>query len=190
MYRKLLYLARLLVVGIVISTITTIFGVSLVPFQVDPAKAATADPQSVSTDEDISIDITLTGSDSGVCELTFTITVDPSNGSLGGITDQGCSSATPNIDSAIVTYTPASDFNGGDSFEFQVDNGTETSAAIISITIDSVNDAPTISDIPDQTTPEDTSTGPIGFTVGDTETPAGSLAVSGTSSNQTLVPDA
>src|SRR5260370_40142027 len=34
-----------------------------------------------------------------------------------------------------------------------------------------------------------TAVGPINFTVGDVETPAGSLTVSGGSSNQTLVPD-
>jgi hypothetical protein len=155
MHRKLLYLARLLVVGIIISTLTSIFGVSLTPFQVDLVRAATADPQSVSTDEDTPIDITLTGSDSGVCELTFTITSNPSDGSLGAITNQDCVAGTPNTDSAIVTYTPASNFNGSDSFEFQVDNGTETSSATVSITINTVNDAPSFTKGDNQTVNED-----------------------------------
>ena len=49
--------------------------------------------------------------------------------------------------------------------------------------------APTISDIPDQSTAQATPKGPIGFTVGDAESPAGGLIVSGTSSNQALVPE-
>jgi hypothetical protein len=51
-------------------------------------------------------------------------------------------------------------------------------------------DLPTISDVADQSTNEDGTAGPIGFTVGDTETPATSLNVTGSSSNASLVPDA
>jgi hypothetical protein len=57
-------------------------------------------------------------------------------------------------------------------------------------TIAGANTAPTISDIADQSTNEDTSTGAIAFTVGDAETAPGSLTVSGSSSNTTLVPNA
>jgi hypothetical protein len=51
------------------------------------------------------------------------------------------------------------------------------------------NTPPTISNIPDTGTSFDTPAGPIAFTIGDTETPANSLTVSGTSANQTLVPN-
>src|SRR6185369_2151684 len=51
-----------------------------------------------------------------------------------------------------------------------------------------VNDPPTISNIADQSTAVGTAAGPIGFTVGDVETGAGSLILSGSSSNPTLVP--
>jgi hypothetical protein len=57
------------------------------------------------------------------------------------------------------------------------------------LTVNSVNDLPTISDISNQTIDEDTSTGAIAFTVGDVETPAGSLVMTGSSSNATLVPN-
>ncbi|MGB7923587.1 MAG: Calx-beta domain-containing protein [Pyrinomonadaceae bacterium] len=54
---------------------------------------------------------------------------------------------------------------------------------------DVANADPTISDIPNQTVSQDNSvTAP--FTVGDAETPAASLTLTGTSSDQTLVPDA
>jgi sulfur relay (sulfurtransferase) complex TusBCD TusD component (DsrE family) len=51
-----------------------------------------------------------------------------------------------------------------------------------------LNTAPTISGIPGQTIPQGGSTGSLNFTVGDVETPAGNLTVTGTSSNPTLVP--
>src|SRR4051794_40771078 len=50
--------------------------------------------------------------------------------------------------------------------------------------------APTISDVPDQTTNEDTATAVIPFTVGDDATPPAFLRVTASSSNQTLIPDA
>ncbi|HEY3324792.1 MAG TPA: autotransporter-associated beta strand repeat-containing protein [Planctomycetota bacterium] len=49
-------------------------------------------------------------------------------------------------------------------------------------------DPPTISTIADQTIPQDTSTGGLSFTIGDTETPATSLQVSGFAADSTLVP--
>ena len=54
----------------------------------------------------------------------------------------------------------------------------------------SVNTAPTISGIANRTITAGSSTGPLAFTVGDAQTPAGSLALSGSSSQTTLVPNA
>ena len=51
------------------------------------------------------------------------------------------------------------------------------------------NTAPTISDIADQTTPQDTAKGPIAFTVDDAETGGSGVVVSGSSSNTALVPN-
>jgi uncharacterized protein (DUF1800 family) len=51
------------------------------------------------------------------------------------------------------------------------------------------NTAPTIGDIPDQSTAADTATPPIGFAVGDSLSDPATLGVTGTSSNQTLVPN-
>ena len=57
------------------------------------------------------------------------------------------------------------------------------------LTVNAVNDNPTISDIANQSTNEDTATSAIAFTVGDVETAAASLTLSGASSNTTLVPN-
>ncbi len=52
------------------------------------------------------------------------------------------------------------------------------------------NTAPTITGIASQSTVQNTATGAITFTIGDAETPAASLTVSGSSSNVALVPNA
>jgi autotransporter-associated beta strand protein len=49
---------------------------------------------------------------------------------------------------------------------------------------------PTISDITDRDVPVNGSTGPIPFTIGDADSPAANLILSGHSSDQTIVPDA
>ncbi len=54
----------------------------------------------------------------------------------------------------------------------------------------SVNSFPTISSISNQVTAEDVATSPIGFVVGDLETPAAALQVSGLAANTNLVPTA
>ena len=74
---------------------------------------------------------------------------------------------------------PGSNTTGSGTFDYTPASFTVT-----------VNAPPTISDIPDQITDEDTPTGDIPFTVGDTETPASDLTVSGSSSNTRLVPNA
>jgi len=48
---------------------------------------------------------------------------------------------------------------------------------------------PTITDIPNQFTLEDTAVGPINFTIGDADTPLSQLAITATSSNPTLIPN-
>ncbi len=52
------------------------------------------------------------------------------------------------------------------------------------------NTAPTISDVADRAINEDATTGALAVTIGDTETAATSLTLSGSSSNNTLVPNA
>ena len=98
-----------------------------------PNHAPTASPQSVSAAEDTSAAITLTGSDTDAGDaltLTYAVTVAPEHGTLSG--------TAPNL-----TYTPALNYYGSDSFTFTVSDGAATSAAAtVSITVGAVNDAP------------------------------------------------
>ncbi|HIA79755.1 MAG TPA: hypothetical protein EYO07_06315, partial [Candidatus Marinimicrobia bacterium] len=70
-----------------------------------------ANDQSVTTDEDVSLEIGLTGSDAEGDPLTFTIVDAPSYGSLGDLSSTGDYTST-------VMYAPDEDFNGSDSFTF------------------------------------------------------------------------
>jgi hypothetical protein len=92
--------------------------------------APMAHAQSVSTSEDTANPITLTGSDVEGSSLTYNIVVAPAHGTLSGV--------APNV-----TYTPAANYHGPDSFTFSVNDGLINSApATVSITVTPVNDAP------------------------------------------------
>lgn len=58
------------------------------------------------------------------------------------------------------------------------------------VTINATNSAPSITPVSNQSINEDNTTGPLAFSVNDAETPVGSLIVTATSSNQTVLPDA
>ena len=83
------------------------------------------------------------GSDADGNNLTFAVVSGPSNGTLGSIGSVSCTGTAPKTCSADVTYTPALNYNGSDSFTFKVNDGTLDSAnATVSITVNAVNDAP------------------------------------------------
>ncbi len=90
-----------------------------------------ATAQNVNTNEDTAKTITLTGTDADGDNLTYTISTQPSHGTLSG--------TAPNV-----TYTPNANYFGNDSFSFKVKDGTvESTPATVSITVADINDAPT-----------------------------------------------
>lgn len=102
-----------------------------------------AHDQTVTTDEDTPVAITLTASDADGDALTFSVVDPPTHGGLSG--------AAPDL-----TYTPDADYNGSDSFTFKANDGTDDSnIATVTITVNSVNDPPVAHD-QDVTTDEDT----------------------------------
>jgi VCBS repeat-containing protein len=91
-------------------------------------------------EEDTAMDGTLNGTDVEGSVLTFTIVTQPTKGAITRF--------EPSI--GAFTYTPNPNANGADSFTFRVNDGEVDSAeATISITINPVNDAPTVSDSSD-----------------------------------------
>ena len=91
--------------------------------------------------------------------------------------------------SRSVTVTPAANRNGMATITVTVSDGQLSTPTSFQLTVNTVNDAPTITSMANQTTTSGTAVGPITFTVGDAETAAGSLMVNGSSSNPTLVPN-
>ena len=101
----------------------------------DVNDAPVAYDQSVTTPEDTALDITLTGSDQDGDTLTFAVIAQPMHGILTGV--------APNL-----TYTPAANYNGPDSFTFNAaDSQLVSNVATVSITVTPVNDAPILSPI-------------------------------------------
>ena len=89
-----------------------------------------ADSQSLNVDEDTATPLLLTGSVGNGGTLSFVITSGPSHGTLSG--------TAPNL-----TYTPAANYSGPDSFSFKAKYGAATSAeATVSITVSPLNDSP------------------------------------------------
>ena len=69
------------------------------------------------------------------------------------------------------------------------DEGGVSASSIFTVTVASPNVPPTITDVADLSTPENTTTAPIAITIGDDTTTPSQLVVTGTSSNTALVPD-
>ncbi len=66
-----------------------------------------ATPQTVTTAEDAPVAVTLAGTDPDGDALTYAVVTPPAHGTLSG--------AAPNL-----TYTPAANYHGPDSFTFTV----------------------------------------------------------------------
>jgi hypothetical protein len=97
----------------------------------------TVNSQSVITDEDTPYTGTVTGSDVDipVQTLTYAVTGGPSHGTLTSF----------DASTGAFTYAPAANYFGTDSFDFRANDGVADGAtSTVSITINSVNDVPTI----------------------------------------------
>ncbi|MBT7803894.1 tandem-95 repeat protein, partial [Candidatus Poribacteria bacterium] len=107
--------------------------------------APVATPAVATTLEDQATDILLSGTDADGDVVTVLLW----DGAAGVITDLSTDAGgTVSIgetteNSATATYTPPTDFNGADSFEFVVNDGSLDSAVeTVTITVDPVNDLP------------------------------------------------
>jgi len=96
---------------------------------------------SVSTDEDTAVAVTLVATDADGDPLTYAVVSGPTNGVLSG--------TAPNL-----TYAPNGDYNGSDSFTFVANDGkVDSNTATVAITINSISDAPVVNAGLDQTIP-------------------------------------
>nr|WP_246119382.1 DUF1566 domain-containing protein [Aliikangiella coralliicola] len=119
--------------------------VTAVPFTVtvvaEPNVAPVASSQSVSVNEDESIDITLQATDGNGDTLSYQLVDLPANGSAVLVGQN------------TVTYTPNANYFGNDSFTFKANDGAlDSNVAMVTIDVIAVNDGPPVADAGDDQT--------------------------------------
>lgn len=96
-----------------------------------PNHPPVADSQVVTTDEDTPVAVILSATDLENDPLNFVVLETPGHGTLSGV--------APSL-----TYLPATNYSGSDSFTFQAFDGADYSvAATVTVTMSPVNDPPT-----------------------------------------------
>ena len=142
---------------------------------------------SVQTDEDLAVSDTLPASDEDGDAVSYAIVTQPAHGTL--VLDK---------DSGNITYTPAANYHGTDSFTFHASDGMDDSAiATVDIEILAVNDAP-VATGSSVTGEEDTEINPLSLTASDVDGDTLSFAIvdapghgllSGSGSTRIYTPD-
>ena len=100
------------------------------PGDIAPDIVSVAD--TANTSEDVNVTVNVLLNDSYVTSSPFSLSA--TNGSNG----------TTSVSSNLITYSPDADFNGSDSFNYTLTQGNKTASADVTITIEAVNDAPSI----------------------------------------------
>ena len=159
------------------------FTITVGPVNDAPTIAALSN---LSTNEDTAtapIAISLADVDDPVSALTLSATT--SNAALvpiGNVVFSGSGA------SRTAVITPEPDSSGTSMITVIVDDGTDVSSSTFTLTVNAVNDAPTIAPFGDISTLEDTASGANAITVGDIDSAVASLTLSATSSNLVLAP--
>jgi VCBS repeat-containing protein len=146
-------------------------------------QAPVATDDAYSTAEDTPLTVAAPGvlgndSDPDGNPLNATLVTGPAHGTV-----------TLNANGAF-TYTPPANFNDTDTFTYRASDGTaQSNPATVTITVNAVNDAPTVTVAAGGACGTNDRSGTINLTVGDVESAATALTLSvGSNSNPTLVP--
>jgi DNA/RNA endonuclease G (NUC1) len=134
---------------------------------VNDAPAAAAD--TLLTDEDMPATLDVRANDSDVDGDALSVSA-VTQGAHGSVNVGG---------DGTLTYTPAPDFNGTDSFTYTVNDGHDaTATAAVNVTVKPVNDAPTAVNDEDVTVVEDSGANTVLVLGNDTDVDGDALAVS------------
>jgi fibronectin type 3 domain-containing protein len=135
--------------------------------------------------------INLSGISSGAPNESQTLTVTATSGNTALIPNPSVSYTSPNATGSL-TFTPAAASSGFATVTVTVRDGgasNNVTSRTFTVTVNSVNQPPTISAVTNRLIAMDSAAAGIPFTIGDRETTASSLTVSGSSDNQLLVPN-
>ena len=162
-----------------------------------PAIVASNKPPTLNTIANVSLGedsgpqtVALTGITAGASNETQTLTVTATSSNPSLIPSLAVNYVSPNA-SGTLSFTPSPNMNGSSVITVTVDDGqsqNNKTSRSFTVTVQAVNDVPSISSIADLTIDQGSSTGPIPFSVADLETPASNLVVSAVASNSVLVP--
>ena len=137
------------------------------------------------TNEDTPYGYTFTVTDVEDAASALTLAYDTGNTALLKKANMALTGSGSN---RTLTVTPEPDRSGTVNITLTATDTTgATVTKTIAMTVTPVNDAPTISTITNRATDEDTSTGPIGFTIGDLDTDVATCTVTAVSDNEALI---
>jgi subtilisin family serine protease len=146
--------------------------------------APIANPDADSTNEDTPVTVPVRANDTDPDFDTITVV---------SATDPPHGTTTVNA-GATVTYTPDPNYNGADSFSYTISDGVLTASSTVSVTVNPVNDAPTVAVVVVGGTSaclSDTApSGRVALLVGDVDGNVASLTVVGSSSTAKVLANA
>ncbi|KPA15610.1 hypothetical protein MHK_004183, partial [Candidatus Magnetomorum sp. HK-1] len=144
------------------------------------------------------IDNQITNEDTAITSISLTVTDIETAGCSHGITFASSDislipveniSYTCSADIFYLSITPVSNQSGSSNITVTItDAGSLTATESFTLTVSSINDAPSITAIDNQITNEDTAISSISFTVTDTETAGCSHGITFDSSDISLIP--
>ena len=139
-----------------------------------------------------------TNEDTATGAIAFTVS--DAETAAGSLMVSGSSSNTALVPNTNLTFggtganrtvniTPAANQSGSAIITVSVSDGQAATPTSFQLTVNAINDAPTISSITDQSATTGTVIGPLNFTIADVDTALASLTISSNSSNTVLVPN-
>jgi hypothetical protein len=91
--------------------------------------AIQADDDNATTDEDTAVTVDVLANDTQGPNINITAVSTPSNGAAAIVNNE-------------IVYTPNLNYNGGDSFNYTISDGSGSTSATVTVTVNPVNDAP------------------------------------------------
>ncbi|MCX6055960.1 MAG: Ig-like domain-containing protein [Chloroflexi bacterium] len=163
-----------------LATVVDTFTVTVM--KVNDTPVANNDSASVSEDGSVAIPVLTNDTDIDISNegdsLTIVSTANVDNGSV-----------TISGDNKSLTFTPTTNWYGMEVFDYTIrDIAGETATASVTVTVNPVNDAPTISDIANQIINEDSNTAALSFTINDIDNATDTLTLIAVTGNGTIIP--